>query len=217
MRFFLNSASLEDARKAREWGVLDGVCLSPGIIREPGRDYRAVIREMASICDGPVMVAVRSSDAKGMYKEAREYHKLGKDIVVQIPMSVDVMKVLRLLSEDQIAANVSHCFSAAQALIAAKGGAAYVSPSVGQLDQVGHIGMDLVEEVIRIYDNYGFQTHILVEDVRNPIHLLDAALMGADVAAMPFAVMEELFRHPLTDLALERFSGRAGEAERRGP
>jgi transaldolase len=217
MRFFLNSASFDEAKKAREWGVLDGVALSPEIVGEPGRDYRAVVREMASICDGPVMVAVRSSDAKGMYKEAREYHKLGKDVVIQVPMSVDVMKVLRLLSEDQIAANVTHCFSAAQALIAAKGGAAYVSPSVGHLDQVGHIGMDLVEEIIRIYDNYGFQTHILVGDVRSPVHLLDAALMGADVAAMPFGVMEELFRHPLTDLELERLSARRGEIEQRRP
>jgi transaldolase len=209
MRLFLDSVRPEEARKVKEWGLLDGVMLSPGKSGSETGDYRQLIREMAAGCDGPVIVGVISTDAKGMYKEGREYHKLGKDIVVKLPMTPDGMKVVRLLAQDQIAVNVSLCFSAAQALIAAKGGAAYVSPFVGSLDEIGAIGMDLIEQIIRIYDNYGFQTLVLVDSVRNPVHVLDAALMGADVCALPFGIIEQLFKHPLTEAGV----GRLGRAE----
>jgi transaldolase len=136
-------------------------------------------------------------DAKGMYKEARELAKLGKDVVIQLPLEPEGMRVARLLAQDQVAVCASGCYSAAQALIAAKSNVSYVAPAVGLLDEAGAIGMDLVEQVIRIFDNYGFQTQILVSDLRNPIHVLDAALMGADVATVPTAVIEQLFRHPL--------------------
>ena len=199
MRFFLDSASLEEARKVRDWGLLDGVWLSAAAAQDGQVDYRRAIREIASVCDGPVCVEPSSADPKGMYKDARELAKLGKDIVIRLPITPNGMRVARLLAEDQVAVCASGCYSAAQALIAAKANVSYVAPAVGSLDEVGAIGMDLVEQIIRIYDNYGFQTQILVSHMRNPIHVLDAALMGADVATIPPAVFEQLFRHPLTE------------------
>jgi transaldolase len=204
MRFFLDSADLEEARKVREWGLLDGVWLTAASAESAGMDYRRAVRELSAITDGPVCVEPGSADAKGMYKEARELAKLGKDIVVQLPIEPNGLRVARLLAQDQVAVCASGCFSAAQALIAAKANVAYVAPAVGPLDEVGSIGMDLVEQVIRIYDNYGFQTQILVAQLRNPVHVLDAALMGADVAAVPPAVFEQLFRHPLSEQLGER-------------
>src|SRR5258706_4820712 len=196
MRLFLDSARPEEAKKVKEWGLLDGVTVSPEKSAAESRDYRQTIREMAAVCDGPVLAGVVSIDAKGMYKEGREFHKLGKDIVVQLPMTPDGMKVVRLLAQDQIAVNVSLCFSASQALIAAKGGAAYVSPFVGSLDEIGSIGMDVIEQIIRIYDNYGFQTLVLVDSVRNPVHALDPALMGANASALSFPTSRAPFKHP---------------------
>jgi Transaldolase len=199
MRFFLDSASSEEARKVRDWGLLDGVWLSTASAEAAGIDYRRAVRDLASVTDGPVCVEPGSDDAKGMYKAARELAKLGKDIVIQLPIEANGLRVARLLAQDQVAVCASGCYSAAQALIAAKANVAYVAPAVGPLDDVGSIGMDLVEQVIRIYDNYGFQTQILVAQLRNPVHVLDAALMGADVATVPPAVFEQLMRHPLTD------------------
>ncbi|MGH9317278.1 MAG: transaldolase family protein [Thermoanaerobaculia bacterium] len=202
MRFFLDSASVEEARKARDWGLLDGVWVSAAAAEAAGLDYRRAIRDLAAVSDGPVCVELASADQKGMYKQARELAKLGKDIVIQLPIEPNGMRVARLLAQDQVAVCASGCYSAAQALIAAKANVGYVAPAVGPLDQVGSIGMDLVEQVIRVYDNYGFQTQILVCELRNPVHLLDAALMGADVAALPPAVFAQLFHHPLTDQLL---------------
>jgi transaldolase len=199
MRFFLDSANPEEARKVRDWGLLDGVWLSAASAEVAGIEYRRAVREMAAVTDGPVLVEPGSDDAKGMYKAARELAKLGKDIVIQLPIGANGLRVARLLAQDQVAVCASGCYSAAQALIAAKANVAYVAPAVGPLDDVGSIGMDLVEQVIRIYDNYGFQTQILVAQLRNPVHVLDAALMGADVATVPPAVFEQLVRHPLTD------------------
>jgi transaldolase len=199
MRFFLDSANPEEARKVRDWGLLDGVWLSAASAEAAGIDYRRAVRELAAVTDGPVCVEPGSDDAKGMYKAARELAKLGKDIVIQLPIEANGLRVARLLAQDQVAVCASGCYSAAQALIAAKANVAYVAPAVGPLDDVGSIGMDLVEQVIRIYDNYGFQTQILVSQLRNPVHVLDAALMGADVATVPPAVFEQLVRHPLTD------------------
>ncbi|HEV8608770.1 MAG TPA: transaldolase family protein [Thermoanaerobaculia bacterium] len=199
MRFFLDSAVADEAKKVREWGLLDGVWLSIAAAEQAGVDYRRAVRELSGLTDGPVCVEPTSNDAKGMYKEARELVKLGKDVVVQLPAQPEGMRVARLLAQDQIAVCASGCYSAAQALIAAKSNVAYVAPAVGPLDEVGAIGMDLVEQIIRVYDNYGFQTQILVAELRNPIHVLDGALMGADVVAISTSVVEQLFRHPLTD------------------
>ncbi|HYB54418.1 MAG TPA: transaldolase family protein [Thermoanaerobaculia bacterium] len=202
MRFFLDSVDSEEAKKAREWGLLDGVWLSLAAAAAAGLDYRRTIREMSSLTDGPVCVEPSALDAKGMYKEARELAKLGKDVVIQLPAQPEGMRVARLLAQDQIAVCAGACYSSGQALIAAKSNVAYVAPAVGPLDEVGSIGMDLVEQIIRIYDNYGFQTQIVVSSLRSTVHLLDAAVMGADVATVPPPVLEQLFRHPLTDQAL---------------
>jgi transaldolase len=199
MRFFLDSGSVEDARRVRDWGLLDGVWLTAVGAQAAGADYRRAVREMSSIADGPICVELSVSDAKGMYKEARELAKLGKDVVIQLPTQPEGLRVARLLAQDQVAVCASGCYSAAQALLAAKSNVSYVAPAVGPLDEIGVIGMDLVEQIIRVYDNYGFQTQIVVSHLRNPIHVLDAALMGADVAAVPAAVIEQLFRHPLSE------------------
>ena len=198
MRFFLDSASVEDAKKVRDWGLLDGVWLSVAAAESAGVDYRRAARDLSGLTDGPVCVEPGSGDQKGMYKEARELAKLGKDIVIRLPIEPAGMRVARLLADDQVAICASGCHSAAQALLAAKASVSYVAPAVGPLDDSGSIGMDLVEQVIRIYDNYGFQTQILVSEVRNAVHLLDAELMGADVATMPVGVLEQLYRHPLS-------------------
>jgi transaldolase len=197
MRFFLDSASAEEARKARDWGLLDGAWISAANAGKAGVDYRRAVREMSSISDGPICVEPSAGDAKAMYKEARELAKLGKDVVIQLPAQPEGLRVARLLAQDQVAVCASGCYSAAQALLAAKSNVSYVAPAVGPLDEVGVIGMDLVEQVIRIYDNYGFQTQIVVSQLRNAVHVLDAALMGADVATVPIGVLEQLFRHPL--------------------
>ncbi len=199
MRFFLDSANPDDARRVKELGLLDGAWVSMRGAEEAGIDYRKAVRELASLTDGPVLVETESDDPKGMYKEGRELAKLGKDIVVRLPLRPEGMRVARLFAQDQIATCASGCFSMAQGLIAAKASVSYVAPAVGPLDDAGSIGMDLVEQIIRVYDNYGFQTQILVAEARNPIHVLDAALMGADVAALPADVLEQLFRHPFSD------------------
>jgi transaldolase len=199
MRLFLDSGSPEDARRARDWGLLDGVWLTAAAAEASGLEYRRAIRELSAATDGPVCAELSPADAKGMYKEARELAKLGKDVVIQLPIGPEGMRVARLLAQDQIAVCAAGCYSAAQALIAAKSSVAYVAPAVGPLDEVGSIGMDLVEQVIRIYDNYGFQTQIVVAQLRNPVHVLDAAVMGADVATVPPDVLEQLFRHPLSE------------------
>ena len=198
MRFFLDSANPEDARRVRDWGMLDGIWVSPAAAESAGLEYRRAIRELAGLTDGPICVVPEAADPKGMYKDGRELAKLGKDVVVALPIDPEGMRVARLLAEDQIAICAAGCYSAAQALIAARANVSYVAPSVGALDDAGTIGMDLVEQIIRIYDNYGFQTQILVSDLRNPVHVLDAALMGADVVSIPPEVCEQLFRHPLS-------------------
>lgn len=205
MRFFLDGASVDEARRIRELGLLDGVWISIAGAEAQSVDYRKTVRELAQLTDGPVLVETDASDAKGMYKEARELAKLGKDIVIRLPLRPEGMRVARLLAQDQIPVCASGCYSTAQALIGAKASVAYVAAPVGPLDDAGAIGMDLIEQILRVYDNYGFQTQVLVADVRNPIHLLDAALMGADAAALPGSVIEQLFRHPLTE---DRKSGR---------
>jgi transaldolase len=195
MRFFLDGGNAEEARRIKDLGLLDGVWLS---VDGAGGDFRKALRDMSSITDGPVLVELSAGDAKGMYKEAREFAKLGKDVVVRVPLTPEGLRVARLLYQDQVAICASGCYSASQALIAAKANVAYVAPAVQALDDVGTIGMDLVEQVIRIYDNFGYQTQIVVAEATNPIHVLDAALMGADVAVLPGRVIEQLFRHPLT-------------------
>jgi transaldolase len=199
MRFFLDSAIPDEARRIKDLGLLDGVWVSLSAAQAAGIDYRKAVRELASLTDGPVLVETGADEPKGMYKEGRELAKLGKDIIIRLPLRPEGMRVARLFAQDQIATCAADCFSASQALIAGKANVSYVAPAVGPLDDSGTIGMDLVEQIIRVYDNYGFQTQIVVADVRNPIHVLDAALMGVDVTALPALVLEQLIRHPFSE------------------
>ena len=198
MRFFLDSASSDEAKRIKDLALLDGVWLSVAAAETIGVEYRKAIRDLAALTDGPVLVELSADDPKGMYKEGRELAKHGKDVVVRLPLRPEGLRVARLLAEDQVATCAAGCYSTVQALIAAKANLSYVAPAVGPIDDAGSIGMDLVEQVIRVYDNYGFQTQIVVSEARNPIHVLDAALMGADVAALPAGVLEQLFRHPFS-------------------
>lgn len=198
MRFFLDTTSPDEAKRVRDWGLLDGVVLRPDAAEAAGKDYRRLAADLGGIPDGPLVLSVSSADPKAMYKEARELHKVSKSVVVRVPLAREGLRVVRLLNDEQIATDVFLVHTPVQALLAARAGSAYVSAQVGALDDAGHIGMDVVEAVVRIYDNYGLQTQIVVQGVQNPIHVLDAASMGADVASLPFPVLDRLFDHPLT-------------------
>ena len=205
MKFFIDTANIDEIKKANELGMVDGVTTNPSLVAKEGREFKGLIKEICDIVDGPVSAEVVSTDAEGMVKEARELAKLADNIVVKIPMLEEGLKAVKTLAQEEINTNVTLCFSPIQALMAAKAGAAYISPFVGRLDDISHIGMELVEEIITIYDNYGFETEVIVASIRNPIHVLDAALMGADIATIPFKVIQQLTKHPLTDIGVEKF------------
>jgi transaldolase len=205
MKFFIDTANIDEIKKANELGMVDGVTTNPSLVAKEGREFKGLIKEICGIVDGPVSAEVVSLDAEGMVKEARELANLADNIVVKIPMLEEGLKAVKTLAQEKINTNVTLCFSPIQALMAAKAGAAYISPFVGRLDDISHIGMELVEEIITIYDNYGFETEVIVASVRNPIHVLDAALMGADIATIPFKVIQQLTKHPLTDIGVEKF------------
>ena len=205
MKFFIDTADVKEIREAHSLGILDGVTTNPSLIAKTGRPFREIIEEICSIVKGPVSAEVVSLDTEGMIKEARELAKIADNIVVKIPLIKNGLKAVKRLSEEGIKTNVTLCFSSNQALLAAKAGGTYVSPFVGRLDDRGHVGMDLIEEIRTIYDNYGYQTEIIVASIRNPIHVRDAALMGADVATIPFNVFDMLVQHPLTDHGVKRF------------
>jgi transaldolase len=205
MKFFIDTANIEEIKKANDLGLLDGVTTNPTLVSREGREFKDLIKEICSIVDGPVNAEVVSTDTEGMLKEARELIKLAENIVVKIPLIKEGLKAVKILSAEGIRTNVTLCFSPIQALMAAKAGAAYISPFVGRLDDISHRGMELVEQIVTIYDNYGFQTEVIVASIRNPLHVLDAALMGADISTVPYKVMEQLIKHPLTNIGLESF------------
>ncbi|RKY70876.1 MAG: fructose-6-phosphate aldolase [Candidatus Latescibacterota bacterium] len=205
MKFFLDTAKVDEIRKAVEWGIVDGVTTNPTHIADTGRPFLEVVREICSIVDGPISVEVISTEAEGMVREARDLASIHPNIVVKVPLIEEGIKAIKELSRMGIRTNATLNFSPAQALLAAKVGATYVSPFVGRLDAVGHIGMELVRQIKRIYDNYGFKTQIIVSAVRHPVHVLEAALAGADVVTMRYEIMKALFDHPLTDVGLETF------------
>ncbi|HJX34008.1 MAG TPA: fructose-6-phosphate aldolase [Desulfatiglandales bacterium] len=205
MKFFIDTANIEEIKKANELGLLDGVTTNPSLVSKEGREFKELIIEICGIVNGPVNAEVISNDAKGMIKEARELAGLADNIVVKIPLIKEGLKAVKILSGEGIKTNVTLCFSAVQALMAAKAGASYISPFVGRLDDIGHDGMEIVEQILGIYENYGYETEVIVASIRNPIHVLKAALMGADIATIPFNVMEQLIKHPLTDAGLEKF------------
>jgi transaldolase len=205
MKFFLDTANIEEIRNAAEYGLIDGVTTNPSLVSREKRAFKDILLEIAQIVDGPISAEVVSTDAAGMLREAYELAKLHKNIVIKIPMIKEGVKALKQLSKDRIRTNVTLIFNPNQALIAAKLGATYVSPFVGRLDDISEVGMDLVADLVQIFENYKFSTQILVASCRNPVHIREAALMGAHVATMPFNVLEQLLKHPLTDIGLERF------------
>ena len=205
MKFFIDTADIDAIKQAYEMGLVDGVTTNPSLIKQSGRDHEETIREISSIVPGPISVETISTTTQGMLDEAEIYQTWGNNIVIKIVMSPEGMQTVKFLSAKGIKTNVTVPFTAAQALIAAKAGATYVSPFVGRLDDIGHHGMDVIEQIRTIYDHYAFQTKILVASVRSPIHLLDAAMVGADVATIPPKTLQQLFKHPLTDKGLEQF------------
>lgn len=205
MKFFLDTANIDEIREAAEYGLIDGVTTNPSLVSKEGRPFKDVILEITKIIDGPISAEVVSTDAAGMLREAYELAKLHRNIVIKIPMIKEGMKALKQLSQDGIKTNVTLVFNANQALIAAKLGATYVSPFVGRFDDISEVGMDLIADLATIFSNYQFSTQILVASCRNPIHIKESALLGAHVATMPFKVLEQLLKHPLTDIGLERF------------
>ena len=205
MKFFIDTANLDEIKKANELGLLDGVTTNPSLVAKEGREFKGLVKDICAVVEGPVNAEVVSTDKEGMIREARELVKLADNIVVKIPLIEEGLKAVKSLAQEEIKTNVTLCFSPVQALMAAKAGASYVSPFVGRLDDISNRGMDLVEEIITIYDNYGYDTEVIVASIRNPIHVLDAALMGADIATMPYKVIRQLTMHPLTDIGLEKF------------
>ena len=207
MKFFIDTANLDEIKEAAELGVLDGVTTNPSLVAKEKYDitFKELIAEICRTVPGPVSAEVVSTDTDGMLREAHELVKIADNVVVKIPLLKDGLKAVRKLKSEGIKTNVTLCFSATQALLAAKAGASYISPFVGRLDDISEDGMELVEQIIAIYHNYGYDTEVLVASVRHPMHVVQAALMGADIATMPFKVIEQLAKHPLTDIGLERF------------
>jgi len=205
MKFFIDTANIEEIKSANDLGLLDGVTTNPSLVAKEGRDFRELIKEICDIVDGPVSAEVVSTDMEGMIKEARDLVKIADNIAVKIPLIKEGLKAVKILSQEGIQTNVTLCFSPLQALMAAKAGASYISPFVGRLDDISHRGMELIEQIATIYGNYGYETEIIVASVRNPLHVLDAALMGADIVTTPYKVMEQFIKHPLTDIGLEKF------------
>ena len=205
MKFFIDTANINEIKEANDMGMVDGVTTNPSLIAKEGRDFEEIIKEICEIVDGPISAEVVSTDTEGMLKEARKLAKIHNNIVVKIPMLVDGLKATRKLSEEGIKINVTLVFSPLQALMAAKAGATYVSPFIGRLDDISQEGLLLVEQIVEIYSNYAFDTEVIVASIRNPLHVLESALMGADIATIPFNVLSKLAAHPLTDKGLKAF------------
>jgi len=205
MKFFLDTANVDKIREFAEIGLVDGVTTNPTLIAKEGRDFHEVIKEICSIVDGPVSAEVTALDAEGMIEEARELSKLADNVVIKIPMTKEGLKAVNVLSKEGIKTNVTLIFSANQALMAAKAGATYVSPFVGRLDDLGQNGMQLIAEIVQIFRNYDIKTEIIVASVRHPMHVVEAAELGADIATIPFAVLDKMFNHPLTDKGIDAF------------
>ena len=207
MKFFLDTANVDDIRKANDMGVICGVTTNPSLIAKEGRDFKQVVAEIASIVDGPISGEVKATttDADGMIKEGREIAKIHKNMVVKIPMTVEGLKACHALASEGIKVNMTLIFSANQALLAARAGAAFVSPFLGRLDDISTRGTDLIEEVAQIFNIHGIQTEIIAASVRHPMHVTECALAGADIATVPYKVIEQMTKHPLTDQGIEKF------------
>lgn len=205
MKFFIDTANIEEIKAANDWGLVDGVTTNPSLIAREKRPFKDIIEDICKVVDGPISAEAVSLDSEGLIKEARELAKIHKNIVVKIPMTLEGMKAVKAVTKEGIKTNVTLVFSATQALLAAKAGATYVSPFIGRLDDASHDGMELIEQILDIFGNYGFKTEIIVASVRNPLHVLDSARMGAHVATIPFKILEQLSKHPLTDSGMAKF------------
>lgn len=205
MKIFIDTANVEEIRKAAELGVLDGVTTNPSLIAKEGRDLKEVIEEICNIVDGPISAEVISLNADEMVKEARELIKLHKNVVIKIPMCADGLKAVSILSKEGIRTNVTLIFSAQQGLLAAKAGASFVSPFMGRLDDIGNGGIDVIADLAQIFDYYGFNTEIIAASIRHPMHVLECAKAGSHIATIPYKVIMQMLKHPLTDAGIEQF------------
>jgi transaldolase len=205
MKFFLDTANLDELKKGAAWGIVDGVTTNPSLIAKEGRPIEDQVRMICDIVDGDISAEVVSTEANGMISEGRNLAKVHKNIVVKCPLTRDGIKATSALSKEGVRVNVTLCFSAGQALLAAKAGAYIISPFVGRLDDIGYTGMDLIRSITQIYRNYGFKTQVLAASLRSPTHVIESALAGAHIGTMPFKVLDQLFNHPLTDKGLEQF------------
>jgi transaldolase len=205
MKFFIDTAKIEEIKEAAALGILDGVTTNPSLVSKTGKDFRTLLDEILAVVDGPVSAEVIATDYDGIVKEANELANIHKNIVVKVPLIREGLKAVKTLSDSGVKTNVTLCFSPSQALLAAKAGATYISPFVGRLDDISTSGMELISQIVQIYGNYSYETEVLVASIRHPLHLVEAALIGADVCTMPFDVINKLFSHPLTDAGLDKF------------
>lgn len=205
MKFFLDTASVKEIREGVALGLVDGITTNPSLVAKEGRPFREIVEEICGLVDGPVNLEVVGTDAETMVAEGRNLAKIHANVVVKLPLIAEGLKGVRRLALEGIKVNVTLCFSPNQALLAAKAGATYISPFIGRLDDISHVGMDLVRDILTIYRNYGFSTQVLAASLRHPLHVVEAAKAGAHVVTMPFAVLQQLIKHPLTDVGLERF------------
>lgn len=205
MKFFIDTANIKEIKEAASLRVLDGVTTNPSLVAKEGKDFRELLEEICSIVDGPISAEVVSTDLDGIMKEGRELSKIHENIVVKVPLIKEGLKAVKCLKAEGIRSNITLCFSPNQALLAAKAGASFISPFIGRLDDISHTGMDLIKQIVSIYRNYQFETEVLVASVRHPVHVVEAAMIGADICTMPFKVIDQLVKHPLTDIGLERF------------
>lgn len=205
MKFFLDTANFDEIKQAASMGILDGVTTNPSLVAKEDGKFKDILLNICEVVDGPVNAEVVATDFDGMMKEARDLAPLHPNIYVKIPMIREGLKAVKACADEGIRTNVTLCFSASQALMAAKAGASFISPFVGRVDDISGVGMDIISDIRTIYDNYGFETEILAASLRHPLHVVEAALIGADIATMPYKVFDQLFNHPLTDIGLERF------------
>jgi len=205
MKFFIDTANVKEIKQAVEMGMVDGVTTNPSLVAKEGRKFEEVLKDICRIVDGPVSAEVVSLEAKGMVTEGKKLAKIGDNIVIKVPMTVEGLKAVKMFAASGIRTNVTLVFSTSQALLAAKAGAAFISPFVGRLDDISENGMDMINDVMTILDNYGFASEVIVASVRHPMHVVEAALIGADIATIPYKVIEQLAKHPLTDIGIEKF------------
>ena len=205
MKIFIDTANIDEIKEAASWGILDGVTTNPSLIARTGRDFRSVVEEICEIVDGPISAECVETEAVKMIPEAREIAKIHRNVVVKVPLTREGLKTTKVISSEGLKTNVTLCFSSAQGLLAAKAGATYISPFIGRLDDIAQDGMNVVRELVGIYEAHGFTTQVLTASIRHPRHVVDAALAGAHVATIPFKTLEQLVRHPLTDIGLQQF------------